>query len=77
MLYIRKGAVPPREYSSFCNYSVVAVVLTGEVQIDIRLLISFESKEGFKWDIVSLFDQWMTASRAVTIRHITSRHTGI
>ena len=48
------------------------LVLTGEVQVNIRLLISLKSQEGFKRNIKALLGQRMSAHRAVLIRHITS-----
>ena len=40
----------------------MALVLTGEVQVDIRLLISLKSKERLKWNVkVRPFSAWSTA----------------
>ena len=55
----------------------MALVLTGEVQVDIRLLISLKSKERLKWNVVSVLFQHGPTHRAFLIRHITSGHTGV
>ena len=42
----------------------LTLVITGEVQIDIRLFVSLKSKERLKWDIKSFLDQLLTTVRA-------------
>ena len=46
------------------------LIFTGEVQIDIRLFITFESKKDFKRNVVSFFYIRRTAHRADLIRQI-------
>ena len=41
----------------------LTLIFTGEVQVDIRLLISFKSKECFKRDIKTVLDQLFAAVR--------------
>lgn len=36
------------------------LVVSGKVQVDIRLLVSFKSKEGLKWNVKSGFYQFGT-----------------
>ena len=54
----------------------LTLVLAGEVQIDIRLLISLEPKECLERDIKSFFFQWFSTDRTVFVRHITARSPG-
>ena len=53
----------------------LCLVITREVQINIRNLIAFETKENSKWNIMAICLQWMTAIRTVTTRQIES--TGV
>ena len=53
------------------------LVFTGEIQVDIRLLVSFKSQKGLKGNVKSLFFQLRPAFRAVFIRHIAACHSGI
>ena len=55
----------------------LSLIITGKVQVNIRLFISFKSKEGFKRNIKSLFYQRLSAYRTFLIRHITSCPSGI
>jgi hypothetical protein len=55
----------------------LTLVITGEVQIDIRLFVSLKSKERLKWDIKSFLDQLLTTVRAVAVRHITTGFSGV
>ena len=36
-------------------FMCLTLIITGEIQVNIRLLISLKSKEGLKWDIMPLF----------------------
>ena len=58
------------------NYFRIAVclclVIPGKVQVDIRLFVPFESKEGLKRNVESGFDQLCPAVRTLFIRHIKS-----
>ena len=64
-----------KEY--FCVGMCMALVLAGEVQVNIRLLIALEAKERLERDIKSVFLHLRSALRAVLVRHITSGTTGI
>ena len=55
----------------------LGLVLTGEIQVDIRLLVSLESQERLKRNIKSVFMELFSAHRAQLVRHIDSRLTGI
>ena len=55
----------------------LGLVLSGEIQINIRLLISLEAQEGLKGDIKSVFVQFFPAHRTVFIRHVNPGLTGI
>src|SRR5699024_8152780 len=48
----------------------LCLVISGEVQVDIRLLISLEPKEGLEGNIKSRLHQFLPAHRAVPVRHI-------
>ena len=61
--------------NNFCILMRLTLVLTGEVKVNIRLLVSFESKKCFKRNIESVFYQLLTTHRAVLIRHVTSCHS--
>ena len=66
----------PRAENYFRIFVGLTLVLTGEVQVDIRLLISLKSQKGLKGDIKSLFFQRFSAHRTVFIRHITAGTAG-
>ena len=73
------GARPVGLSFSKDNLRVVVgltLVLTGEVQVDIRLLVSLEAQEGLKGDIVPVLHKRLPADRTQLIRHITAGHTG-
>ena len=53
----------------------IGLVFSGKVQVDIRLLISFETKECLKRDIKSFFVHLGATFRADLIRHVTPCHT--
>ena len=55
----------------------LTLVLAGEVQVDIRLLVSLESQECLKGDVEAILCERMAADRTLLILHITSGHTGI
>ena len=54
-----------------------SLIVTGKVQVNIRLLISFKSKERLKGNIKPFFYKGFSAHRTVFIRHITSGSSGI
>ena len=51
------------------------LILSGEVQVNIRLLVSFEAKEGLKRDVKAKLLKLCPALRTVFIRHIAAGHT--
>ena len=55
----------------------LGLVLTGEIQVDIRLLVSLESQERLKRNIKSVLVKLFSAHRTYLVRHIDSRLTGI
>ena len=55
----------------------LTLVLTREVQIDIRLLVALESKEGLERNVKSRFRQLFSTDRTDAVGHITPRHTCI
>ena len=63
------------EYLGVCM--CLRLILTREVQIDIRLLVSVESKECLEWYIVSFLYKRCSTIRTVSVRHITSAHSRI
>ena len=65
-----KGLPITKDYGSIGMS--LRLIITREIQIDIRLLISLESKEGLKRDIKALLGQLMTADRTDLIRHVTA-----
>ena len=48
----------------------IALVLAGEVQVDIRLLVAVEAQEGLEGDVVTVHDQGCAAAGAVFIRQV-------
>ena len=49
--------------NNLCIMMGIRLIFTGEVQVDIRLLVSLESKEGLKWNIKSLLlSSWCRTS---------------
>ena len=48
------------------------LIVTGKVQVDIRLLIPFKSKESLEGNIMTILIQFMPTDRTVLIRHITA-----
>ena len=54
----------------------LALVFTGEVKVDIRLLVSLKSQEGLKGDVKPVLFQRCAAHRAFLVRHIASGHAG-
>ena len=55
----------------------LGLVISGKIQIDIRLLIALESKEGLKGDIESVFYKRLSAYGTDLIRHVTAGLVGI
>ena len=59
----------------FCIFMCLTLILTGEVQVDIRFLVSLESKECLKWNIKAFFQHLCPTFRADFIWHVTSGHS--
>ena len=55
----------------------LTLVLSGEVQVDIRLLISLKSEECLKRDVKALLGKRSAALRADGIRHVTAAASGV
>ena len=57
----------------------LTLVLPGEIQIDIRLLIPHKAEESLKRNVKAIFRQHLSALRAFPIRHITAgaSHKGL
>ena len=53
------------------------LIISGEIQIDIRLLISLESKECLEGDVEPVLQQRLTAYGTGFIRHVPSTPSGI
>ena len=51
----------------------LTLVFTGEVQVDIRLLVALEAEEGFKGNVKAVLFQQFSADRAVFVRHVAAR----
>ena len=60
---------------NLCIFVRLTLIFTREIKVDIRLLISFKSKEGFKRNIKAIFYQLLSTIWTISIRHITSCHT--
>ena len=54
----------------------LTLIFTGEVKVDIRLLIPLKSKEGLKGNIKPVLFKGCTAHGTGLIRHIAARHAG-
>ena len=52
----------------------VGLVHTGEVQVDIRLFVAIESKEGLEGDVVALHNHGVAADRAFFVRQVKAVH---
>ena len=61
--------------NNLCITMGICLIFTGEVQVNIRLFITFETKECFKRNIEAFFVHLCSALRADTVRHITTCHT--
>ena len=61
----------------FRIFMSLGLVLTGEVKVDIRLLVSLKPEECLKGYIKAVFLKWLAASGAYLVRHIASCHTCI
>ena len=54
----------------------LALVLAGEVQVNIWLLVPLKTQECLKGDVKAILLQGRAADRAELIRHIAARHAG-
>ena len=59
-----------------CIFMGFRLIITGEIQVDIRLFITLESEESLKGDIESRFYKRFPAHRTVLIRHIEAAASG-
>ena len=55
----------------------LGLVVPGEIQVDIRLLIPLETQERLERNVISVFDKLCPAVRADLIRHIEAAASGI
>ena len=55
----------------------LTLVFSGEIQVNIRFLISLKAQEGFKGNVKPVLHKRLAAVRAKLIRHVTARITGI
>ena len=55
----------------------LALVLSGEIQVNIRFFISLKSQKCFKRNIEPFFHQRFIAYRAVFVRHVAAGPSGI
>ncbi len=62
---------------NLCILMRKALIITGEIQVDIRLLIPLESQECLKGDIKPILLKRLAAFRTRLIRHIPSAPSGI
>ena len=56
----------------FGIFMSLRLIFTGEVQVDIRFLVTFKSKESFKRYIKTIFFEQCTTLRACLIRQVTA-----
>ncbi len=49
---------------------VLALVLAGKIQVDIRLLVPFKTQEGLEGNVKAVLDKRPAADRAVLVRQI-------
>ena len=67
----------PFSEDNLCIPVGIGLIFTGKVQVDIRLLITFKTKECLKRNIKAFLVHPGTAFRTDLIRHITSCHTRV
>ena len=67
----------PFSEKHFRIFVSLGLIVSGEVQVDIRLLVSLESEECLEWDVKSGFHQRLAAYRAGLVRHIIAAAAGI
>ena len=84
ILYITKGCLVRQGTNSsraeglalaennFCIFVSLGLIVAGEIQVNIRLLVTLKAQEGFKWNIKALFFQRRATHRALLIRHIAA-----
>ena len=66
----------PLSKEHFRIFVGLRLIVPGEVQVDIRLFITFKPEECLKWDIKTCFHERLTAHRTVFIRHIKAAAPG-
>ncbi len=70
-----KGMVFSKYLTDICM--CLCLVFTREIKVDIRLLITLESKERFEWNIMAFFLHLSATLWTIGIWHVTSTFTGI
>ena len=60
----------------FCVFMGLCLIISGKVQVDVRLLVSLETEECLKRNIKAGFNKRLAAHRAVLIRHVKSAASG-
>ena len=51
----------------------LGLVLAGEVQVDVRLLVPFEAQEGLERDVEAVLVEHLPADRTLLVRHVHPR----
>ena len=80
---IRQGTYSPGlegvafSEDNLCIFVGLGLVLSGEIQVYIRLLVSLETKEGLKRNVEAVFFKLSAADRTVLIGHVAAAHAGI
>ena len=59
-----------------CVFMGLCLIISGKVQVDIRLLVSLETEECLKRNIKAGLNKRLAAHRAVLIRHVKSAASG-
>ena len=67
----------PRSEDNFCVLMRITLIISREVQVNIRFFISFKPKERLKRNIESILYKRLSAHRTSLIRHIPSTASGI
>ena len=62
---------------NLCILVRIALVVSGKVQVNIRLLVSLKPKECLKGDIKPVFYKFFSAHRAILVRHIHAAASGV
>lgn len=65
-----------RTKDNLCILMRITLIISREVQVNIRLFISLESKESLERNIKSIFYKLLSTYRTYTVRHIPSAASG-